>query len=64
MAEEDFDALVTQAADVGAVLLVAAAHQEAAREQDLGDRAHADAADADDVEHSALAGHLHDLEVL
>ena len=50
VADEHADALGAQAPHVGAVLLVAALHRIALGVQDLGDGAHADAADADDVE--------------
>ncbi len=57
--DEHAHALGAQAAHVGAVLLVAALNRIALGEQDLGDGAHADAADPDDVEGPDLAGHLH-----
>ena len=61
VADEHADALGAQALDVGAVLLVAALHRVALGVQDLGDGAHADAADADDVHGADLARHLHAL---
>ena len=59
VADEHADALGAQALDVGAVLLVAALHGVAPGVQDLGDRAHADAADAEDVHGAHVGGHLH-----
>ncbi len=59
MTDEDAHALGAEAADVGAFLLVAALDGVALGEQNLGDGAHADAADADDVERACVAGYLH-----
>ena len=59
MADEHLDPLRAQAADVSAFLLVAALDLVAFCEEDLGDGAHADAANADDVERPNVAGHLH-----
>src|SRR6185503_14187869 len=61
VADEHADALGAQAFDVGAVLLVAALHGVALGVQDLGNRAHADAADAQNVHGPHLARHLHRL---
>ncbi len=47
------------AGDVGALLGVAALHVVAEVDQDFGDRTHADAADADDVERADVLRHLH-----
>ena len=44
-----------QPADVGAVLLVASLNREALGVQDLGNRAHADAADAEDMDRAQIA---------
>ncbi len=53
------DALAAQAPDVGALLLVAALNRVAFGMHDLGDGAHADAADAEDVNRAHVEGHLH-----
>src|SRR5690606_37229418 len=60
MADEDANALRAQPLDVGTVLLIAALDGMAFGAQDLGDRAHADAANADDVEGARFARDLHD----
>ena len=49
MADEALDALVAQPLDIGAVGLVGALHLVAEIVQHLGDAAHADAADADEM---------------
>ena len=59
VADEHANTLGAQTADIGAVLLVAALHRVALGVQDLGNRAHADAADAQNVHGPQLAGHLH-----
>ena len=59
MADEDAQPLVAQAPHIGAVLAVRALHRVAQLGQDLGDGAHADAADADDVERPETGGHFH-----
>ncbi len=59
MAHENTDALGAQPLDVGAFFLVGALDGVALGDQDLGDRAHADAADADDVKRPYVARHLH-----
>ncbi len=64
MADEHAHALGAQTPHVGAVLLVAALNRIALRQQYLGDGAHADAANADDVEGPELAGHLHGVSSL
>ena len=61
MPDEHADALEAQAPDVGAVLLIAALHGVALGVQDLGDGAHADAADAENVHGPHLVRHLHQL---
>ena len=61
VADEHTDALGAQTAHIGAVLLVAALHGVALGVQNVGDRAHADAADAEDMHGPHLAGHLHQL---
>ena len=61
MTDEDPDALGAKPADVGAFLLIAALNGKALGEQDLSNGAHADAADADDVECASVAGYLHGL---
>ena len=45
----DLDALVAQPFDVGAIGLIGALHGIAEIDQHLGDAAHADAADADEM---------------
>ncbi len=59
MADEDANALGAQTPHIGGILLVAALNAVAFGEQDLGDGAHADAANADDMERPDIAGHLH-----
>jgi hypothetical protein len=55
------DALGAKPGEIGAVFEVAALHMKAARMHHLGDRAHADAANADDMEQadSVRLRHLH-----
>ena len=59
MSNENTNALGAQAAHVGAVLLIAALDGIALLKQDLGNGAHADAANPDDMESPDLTGHLH-----
>ena len=59
MPDEDADALGAKPFDVGAFLLVRALDRIALGDQDFGNRAHADAADTDDVERPYVARHLH-----
>ena len=56
VADQAEDAAGPQAIEIGAVLQVAPLHAIAARVHHFGDRAHADAADADDVEQACLIG--------
>ena len=58
---DDRDALVAQALDVGAFGRVGALHRVAEIAQHLGDAAHADAADADEVDGADLARQSHAL---
>ena len=55
----DLDALVAQPRDIGALGGVRALHGVAEIAQDLGDAAHADAADPDEVDGSDLARQSH-----
>ena len=59
VADRDRDALVAQPLDVGAVGLVGALHRVAEIDQHLGDAAHADAADADEMDRSDVARQFH-----
>ena len=59
MADRDLDALVAQPVDVGAFGCVRALHRIAEIAQHLGDAAHADAADPDEVDGSDLARQFH-----
>ena len=59
VADEALDALVAQALHVGAVGLVGALHAVAEIVQHLGDAAHADAADADEMHQADRLRHLH-----
>ena len=59
MADENADSLRAQPRDVSAFLLVAALDGVALSHQDLGNRTHADAANADDMERPDVARHLH-----
>ena len=59
VADEALDALVAQALHVGAVGLVGAVHPVAEIVQHLGDAAHADAADADEMHRADRLRHLH-----
>ena len=59
MADEDVDALLAQALDIGAFGLVGALHGVAEIVQHLGDPAHSDAADADEVHPPDCLRHLH-----
>ena len=54
VADQAGDAMGAQALEIGAVLEVAALHAIAAGVHHLGDGAHADAADAHDVEQACL----------
>jgi hypothetical protein len=60
VADADADALVAQAGDVGAFGGVRALHRIAEIAQHLGDAAHADAADPDEVDGSDLARQSHE----
>ena len=60
VADGDLDALVAQALDVGAVGDVRAVHGVAEIGQHLGDAAHADAADADEVDRADVARQFHE----
>ena len=53
------NALGAQPLDVGAFLLVAALDRIALGDENFGNGAHADAANADDVERADVARHLH-----
>ena len=53
------DALVAQPLDVGALGLVGALHRIAEIDQHLGDAAHADAADADEMHRTDVARQFH-----
>ena len=59
VADRDFHALVAQPLDVGAVGLIGALHAIAEIDQHLGDAAHADAADADEMHRADVARQLH-----
>ena len=59
MADRDRNPLGGEAADVDAVLEVAAAHRDPPIVQHLGDRAHTDAADPDDVDRLEFRQILH-----
>src|SRR5437870_2476466 len=59
MADEARNALVAQALHIGAVGLVGALHAIAEVEEHLGDAAHADAADADEMHQADCLRHLH-----
>ena len=59
VADEAFDALVAQPLHIGAVGLVGALHAVAEIVQHLGDAAHADAADADEMHQADGLRHLH-----
>src|SRR5690606_12500433 len=59
MADEAGDALLAQALDIGTVGLVGALHLVAKIVQHLGDAAHADAANADEVHDADCLRHLH-----
>src|SRR5580693_9276980 len=60
MSDRDFHALVAQALDVGALRLVGALHRIAEVQHHLGDAAHADAADADEMHRPNVARQFHD----
>src|SRR4030081_3438191 len=60
VADRDLDALVAQPADIGALGGVGALYGVAEIAQDLGDAAHADAADPDEVNGPDLARQSHD----
>ena len=59
VADEALDALVAQPLHIGAVGLVGALHAIAEIVQHLGDAAHADAADADEMHEADCLRHLH-----
>ena len=59
MADRDRDALVAQPLDVGALGDVRPLHGVAEIEQHLGDAAHADAADADEMHRTDVARQFH-----
>ncbi len=59
MADEALDALFAQPLDVGAIGLVGALHAVAEIAQHLGDAAHADAANADEMHQADGLRHLH-----
>jgi hypothetical protein len=59
VADGDGDALVAQAANIGALGNIRALHGVAEIAQYLGDAAHADAADPDEVNRSDLARQSH-----
>ena len=59
VADEALDALFAQALHIGAVGLVGALHAVAEIAQHLGDAAHADAADADEMHQPDRLRHLH-----
>ena len=66
VADQAADVAGAQAIEIGAVLQVAALHGVAAGMHHLGDGAHADAADADDMHEAGLLriGHVHALTLL
>ncbi len=59
VSDGDLHALVAQPFDVGAVGLVGALHGVAEIHQHLGDAAHADAADADEMHRTDVARQFH-----
>ena len=59
MTDENANALGAQALDVGAFLLVATLNGITLGDKNFGDGTHADAADADDMERTNVARHLH-----
>ena len=59
VADETFDALVAQPLDIGAVGLIGALDRVAEIVQHLGNTAHADAADADEMHDAYALRHLH-----
>ena len=59
MADEALDALVAQPLHIGAVGLVRTLHRVAEIVQHLGDAAHADAADPDEMDEADRLRHLH-----
>jgi hypothetical protein len=61
VADQAADVASAEAIEIGAVLEVAALHGVAAGMHHLGDGAHADAADADDMHEAGLLriGHVH-----
>ena len=59
MADEALDALVAQPLHIGAVGLVGTLHGIAEIVQHLGDAAHADAADPDEMDEADRLRHLH-----
>src|SRR5437667_12441370 len=61
MTDGDLGALVAQTLDVGAVGGVAALHGVAEIDEHLGDAAHADAADADEMDRTDIARQFHAL---
>ena len=64
MTDKHADAFGAQPLDVGAVLLVGALHRVALGHQNFSDGAHANAADADDVERTDVGRHLHGVIIL
>src|SRR5690606_28983437 len=59
VADEDLDALLAQSQDVGILCLVGTLHLIAERVQRLGDAAHADAPNADEMHDADGLRHLH-----
>jgi hypothetical protein len=64
MADEDLDALGPEPLHIGVVGLVGSLHLVAQIVQHLGDTAHADAADSDEMHKADILRHLHGCEVL
>ena len=59
VADEALDAFIAQPLHIGAVRLIGALHLVAEIVQHLGDAAHADAADADEMNEADRLWHLH-----
>ena len=59
MAGEDFDALVAQPLHIGVVVHIAALNRKSLRQQDFGNGAHADSANADDVKGTKAIRDVH-----
>ena len=59
MADGNFGAFVAQALDVGAVRGIGALHGVAEIDEHLGDAAHTDAADPDEVDRPNVARQFH-----